>query len=181
VAGDGFFFADGVDGFAGFAFDVDLGFGDLKELGEAFDHGGFVGGEFGFLGEDDDVGVEDVVAGFGEFFHGGSEEFGGVDVFVLGVGVGEELADVGEAGGAGEGVDEGVEDDVGIGVAVEALGVGDGDVREDEGPSGGGAVEVVAEADANVGHVGSNAALQIAPKGLALIARGDQREPLERD
>ncbi len=152
MAGDGALFADGVDGFAGFAFDVDLGFCDAEELGEAFDHGGFVGGEFGGLGEDDDVGVEDVIAGFGEFQHGFLAEDGGVDIFELGVGIGEELADVGEAGGAGEGVDEGVEDDVAVGVGIQSFIVRDNNISQHERSPDDSAMNVIAEADADIGH-----------------------------
>src|ERR1039457_1633995 len=102
VAGDGAFFADGVDGFAGFAFEVELVFADGEEFGEAFDDGGFVGGGFGGLGEEDDVGVDDLPACFGELGQGGLEKLGGVDAFVARVGVGEHLAYIGQAGGAGE-------------------------------------------------------------------------------
>ena len=148
VAGDGAFFANGIDVFVGFAFDVDLLDGDAKQLGEALFHGLFIRGEFGLLGDDDDVDIGDLPGGLAEAFHGGFEEFGGIDAFEFGVGVGEEFADVGEAGSAGEGVDEGVEDDIGIGMAGETVGVGDGDVGEDERAARFGAVEVVADADA---------------------------------
>ena len=64
------------------------------------------------------------------------------------IGVGEHLADIGKAGRSGDGVNEGVEDDIRIGVAVEAFVVRDHHIGEHERATGDGAVQVVAETDA---------------------------------
>ena len=45
----------------------------------------------------------------------------GIDVFVGGIGIGEEVADVGEASCAEKGIAKRVGEHVGIGVAVEAV------------------------------------------------------------
>jgi len=152
VGGDGLAGADGVAAFVGGGFDADVVGGDLEGGGEEGFHGGDVGGEFGAFGEEGDVGVADFVAAGGGFVEGAAEDFLGVHAAAAGVGVGEEVADVGEGEGAEDGVGEGVGEDVGVGVAVEAEVAGDGDAAEDEFTAGDEAVDVVAEADAEGEH-----------------------------
>ena len=60
------------------------------------------------------------------------EQPAAVEPLPLRVGVGEELADVAERGGAEQGVGDRVEDDVGVGVAGQAALVVDPDAAEDQ-------------------------------------------------
>jgi len=76
----------------------------------------------------------------------------GVGVLPARIGVGEEVADVGQRGGAEEGVAEGVGERVGVGVAVEAEVAGEGDAAEHERAARDSAVDVVAVADAEGDH-----------------------------
>jgi hypothetical protein len=75
-----------------------------------------------------------------------------VDVLVGGIGVGKKVADVGEAGGAEEGVADRVGEAVGVGVTFETVVGGEAHAAENHGATGDEAVDVVAVADA-VFHV----------------------------
>src|SRR6478672_7439072 len=61
--------------------------------------------------------------------------------------VGEHRADVAAAGGAEDGVDHGVDEDVRVGVAGEAAGMVDLDPAQNQAPALGEAVAVIADAD----------------------------------
>src|SRR5690606_28778886 len=98
------------------------------------------------------VDVDDAPAAGGEFLADAHEEFLRVDVLVGGVRVRKKMTDVGQAGGAEQGVANGVGEAVGVGVAVEADVALEGDAAEHHGATGSGAVNVVAVADAKV-HV----------------------------
>ena len=76
---------------------------------------------------------------------------------VLGLGVGEHLADVAKAGGAEDRVGERMADDVGVAVADAAHRRGDQHAAEDDAVTGREAVRIVADADADGGH-GAHAA-----------------------
>jgi len=163
---DGAAFADGVDLFVGFAFDVDAVGGDLEEAGEVVADFLFEGADFGAFEDDGGVEVADGVASGVDAADGFDDEVGGVLSFVAGIGVGEELADVLLGDGAEECVDHGVVEDVAIAVADgpdgsgEALapgtfgGVGEFDAADDHDATFAErgvwleAVEVVAVADA---------------------------------
>ena len=84
------------------------------------------------------------------------EEQAAGGVVVLGVGVGELLTDVGQASGAEQGIDEGVDGDIGVAVAVEAAVAVDVDAGEPEGAAGHQSMQVVSLSDADDGsHFGS--------------------------
>lgn len=152
--------ADGVYSLVCLSLDVDAAGLDGEDAGEVGAHGVFVGGEPGAFEDDGGVEVFDVPAARGGAVGGGGEEDLGVLGFVARVGVGEELADVGEAKGAEDGIGDGVVEGVAIGVGGWAGVVGEGNAAEDEGaaPAGGRegfeAVEVVAVADAELAHRG---------------------------
>lgn len=153
-------FADRVDPLVGLSLDVDAAGLDGEDAGEVGAHGVLVRGESWALEDDGGVEVFDVPAERGGAVRGGGEEDLGVLGLVARVGVGEELADVGEGKGAENRVGDGVVEGVAIGVGDGAGIVGEGDSPEDEGaaPAGGRvgleAVEVVAVADAELAHRG---------------------------
>lgn len=132
MGGDGTIFAEAVDFFVSFAFDVNLIEFDFEELGNVVADGIFVGTEFGFLEDDGDVDVVDVVLGGVHFFDGLDEENTGVGAFPLWVVIGEELADIGEGECTKDGIGDGVVDDIAIGMADAAAVVIEGDTADDE-------------------------------------------------
>jgi len=130
VGADAFLAAFEAEVLGGGGFDGYLSGVDAEEVGYGLPHLGDVGCHFGFLGHDDGVDIAYAVALGVEQLAGAAEEEFAVDVFVLGVVVGEVLADVAQGGGAEEGVADGVEQHVGVGVAEEAEGVGYFDASE---------------------------------------------------
>ncbi len=147
MGGDGIVVAYGVDVFVGLAFDVDLGGVAIEERREIVFDGLLVGGEFGGLEDDGDVDVVDGVAGGVHEGEGVLEEDLGIGVFVLGMVVGEKLADVGFGESAEDGIGEGVEEDIAIGVGGAAFVVLEGVAPDDEREIGFEAVEVEAVSD----------------------------------
>jgi len=158
---DGEALAGGVDLLLGAALDIDPVEGSVEEAGEVVAHDEFEVADLWALEDDGGVEVGDAPAGVGDAAVCIAEEGGGVAGVVVGVVVGEELADVGECECAEEGVGDGVVEGVAVGVGDGAAVVRNGDSGEEEGTAGafGGlgfeAVDVVAEADA-VGGVGWN-------------------------
>lgn len=151
MGGDGEALADLVDAFVGGGFEADGVGWDTQGGGEGGFHRGEVGRDFRALGDKGGVDVADGPAAGGEIGGDVGEEFLGIDAAVGGVGIRKMVTDVGQAGGAEEGVADGVGEGVGIGVAVEADGaVGEGHAAEDQGAAGDEAVDVVAVADAIV-------------------------------
>lgn len=111
--------------------------------------------EFWFFGHDGTIDVSEGISGFFYEFIGCFEELFAVDIFVLWVGIGKVIADVAEVGCAKNGVTDGVEEDVGVGVAEQAEGVGDVYSSNDEFAAGGQSVGIVPKSYANV-HGGNN-------------------------
>lgn len=150
---DGSVLADGVDFFVGLALHVDAVEGHREQVGEGGSDGVFVGAELGAFADDGGVEVGGSVAGGVDAGEGFGEKDARVLRVVAGVGVGEELADVGLGDGAEEGVGDGVEEGVAVGVGDGAPVVVDLDGAEDEGAPlalrglGLEAVEVVAVPD----------------------------------
>ena len=75
------------------------------------------------------------------------EEEPRVGILPARVGVGVELADVAEAGGAEQGVGDGVQHHVGVGMADQAARMLDADAAQDQRPAFGQPVRVVPDAD----------------------------------
>jgi hypothetical protein len=63
------------------------------------------------------------------------------------------LADVAQPGRAQQGIGDGVQQHVGIGMAEQAEGMGDGHAADDEFAAGNESVDVIALADADLRHV----------------------------
>lgn len=111
---DGPVFADGVDLFVGFALHVDAVQGHLQQVGEGLADGVFVGAELGAFADDGGVEVGRAVACGVDAGEGFGEEDARVLRVMAGVGVWEQLADVGVGDGAEEGVGDGVEEGVAV-------------------------------------------------------------------
>ena len=108
-----------------------------------------MGRELGAFGEEGDVHVADSVAALLGLVDRAAQDFLGIHAEAVRVGVGEEVADVGQAERAEDGVGERVGQGVGVGMAVEAEVGGDFDAAEDQLAAGDEAVDVVTEADAD--------------------------------
>ena len=144
--GHAFAAAEEAHGFIGGGFDADAGGGESEGGADAFFHEGEVGGDFGFLGDEGGV---DVVEADGFFVQQGpdsAEDFEAADAANAGVGIWKKMAYVGFAGGAEEGVGDGMAEDIGVGVAVEPKRVGDHRAAEDERAVHDEAVDIIAYA-----------------------------------
>ena len=78
---------------------------------------------------------------------GGSEHFGRIAAAVLGIGVGEHLADVAQGGGAEQGVDHGVQQHVAVAVADRLPIVGNADAADAQRPARPKSVRVVSDSN----------------------------------
>ena len=107
-------------------------------------HLGYVGRHFGLLGHDDAIDIAYAVAVVVEQLVAVAEQQFAVYALVARVGVREVLADVAKGGGTKEGVADGVEQHVGVGVAEEPQGVGYLDSAEPQFAVGDKLVNVVA-------------------------------------
>ena len=125
--------------------------GDAERRGEALAHLLDAGGDLRRLGEDREVGVGDAPALAAQERDDGLEEPDAVRALPLRVGVGEEVPDVAERGGAEERVHQRVRRRVGVRVAEEAEGELELDAAQDEPPPRDEAVDVEAGADAEHG------------------------------
>ena len=99
-------------GFDGYAVGADAQVG-----GDVGYHLRDVGEHLGLLGYDGHVDVGDGVTLFGHELHAAAEQGARVGPFPFRVGVGEMIADIAQGGGAEDGVGQGVEGNVGVGVA----------------------------------------------------------------
>jgi len=150
--GDGMALGDviEIEAFGGFGLDADLVEFDAEEVGDADAHFAGDGRDFGRGENEGGVDVYDAVAGVLEFFKGEIEEDGGVGVFPSRVVGREEGADVARGHCAEEGVGDGVEEDVAVGVAGEAFGVVEREAADAERNAGLEDVRVIAKSDANI-------------------------------
>ena len=121
-----------------------------QRLGQPFLHRVDVGGEFGLLHNDGDIGVHELEPCFHDLQERLIEQVDRAGVLPFWIVVGKHAADVTEAGGAEDRVRDGVGHGIGVRVTGEAFGVGDFDAAEDQLSAGGEGMGVVADADAHV-------------------------------
>lgn len=160
---DGLALADRADALVGLSLNVDAFDRNAQEAGQIIADGLLGGCEPRSFEDDDGVGVDDAPAGCMDPTEGLGDKDRGIRACPAGVGVGEDLADVRASDRSEEGVGEGVEEDVAIGVACGSAVMFESNAADDEGtttPDGGKrlqAVEVPAQADAEgeVGRAGS--------------------------
>ena len=117
-----------------------------------------------------------LTTGAGDHPDHGAQQVDRVGVAPALVVVGEERADVADAGGAEQRVDHGVGEDVSVGVALEAALVLDLDPAEDQPAAGGEAVAVVADPDRSA-RLGSSERLRAAPAAAGGPRRRRSRRP----
>jgi hypothetical protein len=111
-------------------FDGDVVKRGVEDVGDGLAHERDERGYLGLLSNDDAVDVADAKSMLVDELKAVAEEHFAVDVFVLGVVVGEVLSYVAEGGGAEDGVADGMEKYVGVGMAEEPFGVRDLDAAE---------------------------------------------------
>ena len=139
-----------VEALGSFCLDADAVDGEVEEVSDAGAHVTCDGGDF-WRGEDECcVDVDDGVAGVGELFEREVEEDGGVGVLPAWVARREEAADVACGDCAEDGVGDGVEEDVAIGMTGEAFRVVKRHAADAERNPGFECVRVPAESDASV-------------------------------
>lgn len=123
VGGDAFLAAGEAEFLGGGGFDGDIFFVGGHHLCETLFHGGNVGIEFGLLGGNGDVGVAEFPSFFAHERHCLAEQDFGVDIEKLAGGVGEVVPDVAHICGTENGVAEGMNQHIGIGVTQETEGM----------------------------------------------------------
>ncbi len=105
--------------------------------------------DFGPLGENHAIQVNDLPASVGHPFEGRPEHLGRIPPLVGRIGVGKQFADVTQASGAEEGVGDGMEEDIGIAVTQRHLLMGDRHAPEHEPVAGPEAVRIVSQSDSD--------------------------------
>ena len=150
MGGDAFGAAGEAEALGGGRFHGDAVDGDVQVGGDVLAHGRDVRRHLGLLGDDGDVDVADTVSAVAQQRDDVAQEHARVGTGVGGVGVGEEVADVAEGGGAEQGVAEGVEGHVGIAMAQQATVMGNVYSADDAPASGDEAVYVVSAAYSHV-------------------------------
>lgn len=138
----------GASAFGSFGFEADAIFVDAAEFGDSRADGGAVRADLGRGQDQRGIEIDEGVAFGGDALEGFFKKDGGVGAFPLRVGGREERADVWGGNGSEEGVGDGVEEDVSVGVASEAAFVGELDASDDERDAALEFVRVVALADA---------------------------------
>ncbi len=134
--------------FGGGGFDGDVIKVDAHHLGEGLLHLWDVGIEFGMFSADGAVDVADAVAFGGNDVEGLAQKNLGVDVLKLVALLGwKMITDVAHVGGSKNGVANGMDEHIGIGMAEQTEGVVNLDAAEPEVAVGNQLVNVVAEAD----------------------------------
>lgn len=116
---DGFFAPDRTDSFASFRFQTDLQRANAEDARDAMAHGVEVVGQFGSLGVNHAVNVDDTIANSGDFLGSDRQHFGRVAAAVGFLRVRKQLADIGQGGSAEQRVGDGVEQHIGITMADE--------------------------------------------------------------
>ena len=130
MGADAFLAAFEAEVFGSGGFDGDIVNRGVEDVGDGLAHERDERGYLGLLSNDDAVDVADAESMLVDELKAVAEEYFAVDVFVLGVVVGEVLSDVAEGGGTEDGVADGMEEYVGVGMAEEPFGVRDLDAAE---------------------------------------------------
>ena len=110
--------------------DADLAGLDAEQLGDALAEFAGDGDDLRAHHDEAGVDVDDLVAGGLDFFERGAQEEAGGGAFPARIAGGEKGADVAGRNRAEQGVCDGVEEDVAVGVTGEALGVDDGEAAD---------------------------------------------------
>jgi hypothetical protein len=154
VHGDSYARTRGIHFFIGLPFDPDIG--DVKA--RQFRHPAadilHAARQPGTLADHDGVDVDDRTAGTGKFGHRRLEQRGGIGPAPFFIGIGKMRTDVAERGGAQKRVDDGVNKDVGIGMAFESGFAGKFDPAENKAAAILETVGIISDADSQThGHL----------------------------
>ena len=147
--GDAFLAADEPEGFVGGGLDADAGGEDAEGVGDVLFHGGDVGLDLWAFGDEGGVDVDDAPATELDATGGLDEEDATGGVAPGGIVIGKQVADVDLADRTEDGIGDGMEEGIGIGMAIEPMGMGDGDTTEYEGTTGDQSMDIITDADVN--------------------------------
>jgi hypothetical protein len=170
VRGEGFAASNGSNFFAGLGFDVDLLGGGVQELCEAAANARFPVGEAWLFRVDGAIEVDDLPVLLAEGVEDSLEECGRIGIEKCGAGVGEPFADIAQCSGTEEGIDDGMEEDIGIAMTIEPeRSILNMDSAEHERSAGDCAVGIVTFADAE--GEGVHVLLYPAGRGFDVVGR----------
>ncbi len=143
--------AKGADFFLRGGFDANRFRGDPECLGKLLFHACDVRRDFGLLGNQAGIHIDQPVARLGRLADRALEDFLGGDPLDRRIGIGKEVTDIGQAAAAQNGVGNGVAEDIRVGMAVQAdLGM-NRDAAQGERQARLEPVDIVAKADAERG------------------------------
>ena len=129
---------------------------DAEQVGDAGHHGGGVRGDFGLLADEGDIDIGEGAAAGGDAGGSMAEEAGAVGVFVFIVAGGEMAADIAFGERAVDGVAQGMDADIGVGMAGQTMGVGDLNAAQHQSPVRDQDMDIEAGADPGEHHGGEN-------------------------
>ena len=132
MGGNGFAPADSVAAFVGASLYVDLIEGKMQQLGKVLPHGRFKGSEPGAFGEDGDIRVGQLIAPGGYFLKGIIQKDAAGGVVPLGIGIGKQFPDVSLTDSAKQGIHQGMENHIAIGMSDGAESFADGDSAQNQ-------------------------------------------------
>lgn len=127
--------------------DIDTGQGAAQISGDGLDHARYVGGQFGFLGNQGEIGIVYGQAYIPQRGHNPTQQDTAVDTGISWVAVGEMAAYVTQTRGTQQSVAEGVDGDIAIGVGLQPPVVGHLNSGKHQGAPGGEAMGVDTLAD----------------------------------
>lgn len=147
-SGDGFAPSNGIDTLIGFGLDAHRIDRQRHQPREFLADGLLVRAQFRALGVNGDIHIYGCISLSAHPLQGFGEKPAAINSAVLGVGIRKHIAYIGQTGGSGQGVNDGMDDDISVAVADRPAVVIDSNVAEDERPAGFESVQVGADAHA---------------------------------
>ena len=151
--GDALFAADEAHFFVRGGFDADASAVGTQGLGDALFHFLNMGNDFGRLGNEGRIHIDESAPVPLDLAGGFLQENAAGHRLPARIGIGKEVADVGLAQGAQNGITNCVHQDIRIGVSLESFRVWNFDAAEDEFSAGGECMHIIT--DTNMNHAGS--------------------------
>lgn len=143
----------GIHFFIGFSFDSDIGNVKSRQFRKPAANGDEPVREPGTLADDDGVDIDGFAAGFCKFGHRLLEKTGGIGSAPFFIRIGKMRTDVAERGRAQKRVDDGMYQDIGVGMALEPGFAGESDTAENKTPAFLETVGIISDADSQrYGH-----------------------------
>jgi hypothetical protein len=160
LAANGFRPANGADTLAGLGLDVDRFGIQSQKQGQLPANLLLERAELRFLGEDDDINIDNLPTRPVQPLQRFPQEKPGVTISVGWIAVGISVADVAQTGSAKQGIGDGVQDNIGVTVTSQSARMFDADAAEDQGTTFCQPMSVVADADAHVALLRANGLLR---------------------